>query len=146
MIQRIQSIFLFLTAVAGGLMFAVPIASIETNAPESALFKDRVYELQDNPILMVMFGLVGLLALVSIFQFKNRSRQLTLNRILIILNLLGVALALFLFMQDSPNIPTDNISEGFGIFLPVLGFIFVFLANRFIKKDDNLVKSMDRLR
>jgi len=38
------------------------------------------------------------------------------------------------------------VNDGFGIYLPLIGIIMAVLANRFIKKDDKLVKSMDRLR
>lgn len=52
-----------------------------------------------------------------------------------------------LFLNESKTIESSiNISEGFGIGMPILTIILVILANRFIKKDENIVKSMDRLR
>ena len=146
MIQRIQSIFLALVAGASFSQFAFPFASVPKAETASALFGDGLYNIMDNPVLIVMFCLAGALALFNIFQFKNRKRQLSLNRILIIINLLGVGLAVFLFYQDSANVQTDAINDGVGLYLPIVAFVFVLLASRFIKKDENLVRSMDRLR
>ena len=42
--------------------------------------------------------------------------------------------------------PSDMIQYNIGTFLPVAALPFVFLANRGIKKDEELVKSLDRLR
>jgi len=51
-----------------------------------------------------------------------------------------MVLAVFLFMQDATNMGNQTPSEGFGLGLPILSIIFILFA------DDNLVRSMDRLR
>ncbi|MFH0867156.1 MAG: DUF4293 family protein [Bacteroidota bacterium] len=44
------------------------------------------------------------------------------------------------------KIPSAKASWQYGLFLPLITFIALIIANRFIKKDDKLVKSSDRLR
>ncbi len=91
-----------------------------------------------------MFLSSAALSLVSLFMFKNRKLQFVLGRINIILNffLLGV------FVYWSLSVPGEmDISEkGIGMLLPIVSIVFLVLANRAIKKDEDLVKSVDRLR
>ena len=136
MIQRIQTLYLFLAAViSGGLIF---VFYLWTN-PENS----EVYAL-DNYSYLGMFLGSALLSLISIFNFKNRKSQFILGRLNIILNfiLLGV------FVYQSLNLSGEtNVSEkGIGILLPIFSIVCLVLANKAIKKDEDLVKSVDRLR
>ena len=146
MIQRVQSIFLLLVAVCCFLLFKFDFATITTGGGSSVLFADKAYDVQDNTILLIMFSLAGILAFANIFLFNNRKRQLAINNGLIILNLLGVGLAVFLYTQDMNKLSTEVVEDGLGLYLPIIAFVFILLASRFIKKDEDLVKSMDRLR
>lgn len=146
MIQRIQSIFLLLSSGSLFSLFGVPFAS--SNQADSALFADKLYNIFDNPILMGMTILAGIVALVNIFLFKKRSLQIRLDYLVITISVLIPILALFLIFKSG-----ENASQGFvikenylGLILPILAVIFAALANRFITKDLKLVKSMDRLR
>ena len=65
---------------------------------------------------------------------------------LIVLAILLPALAAWLVFSQQGAPSTSGIDDGLGLFLPVAALIFAVLANLFIKKDDKLVKSMDRLR
>ncbi|MBT8319894.1 MAG: DUF4293 domain-containing protein, partial [Gramella sp.] len=99
---------------------------------------------QDQMIAFGMFLASAAISLVSIFMFKNRKLQFVLGRLNIILNLflLGV------FVYWSLTLPGEmDISEkGIGMFLPIISIVFIVLANKAIKKDEDLVKSVDRLR
>lgn len=136
MLQRIQTIYLFLAAlISGGLIF---LLSLWKNSNG-----EHVYA-EDQPMVLVMFLASAALSLVSIFMFKNRKLQFVLGRINILLNffLLGV------FVYWSLSLPGEmDISEkGIGMFVPIISIVFLVLANRAIKKDEDLVKSVDRLR
>ena len=136
MLQRIQTIYLLLAAItSAGLIFV--FALWENSAGES------VYA-QDQLIAFGMFIASAAISLVSIFMFKNRKLQFVLGRLNIILNLflLGV------FVYWSLTLPGEmDISEkGIGMFLPIISIVFLVLANKAIKKDEDLVKSVDRLR
>lgn len=146
MIQRIQSIFIFLAGAAILSLFAIPFATSST--PDNAIFADKMYNIFDNPILLVLTTLAGLVALINIFMFKNRPLQLKLDYLVITLSILVPLVAfLLMFKSGSETNTTIEIQENyFGLGMPILAIIFSFLANKFIKKDTKLVKSMDRLR
>ncbi len=144
MIQRIQSIFLFLASASFWGLFALPIANSDTSM--AGIFSDQLYTILDNPILIVLTCLGGVLALAAIFLFKNRPLQRKLGFGVITMAILTILVAILLVYQDTESVLDGNINEGFGLGLPVFAIIFALFANRYIKKDDKLVKSMDRLR
>tara|TARA_B100000700_G_C14956472_1_gene814251 strand:+ start:602 stop:1099 length:498 start_codon:yes stop_codon:yes gene_type:complete len=136
MLQRIQTVYLLIAAIVSlGLIFVFALWQSEEGS--------AVYA-QDQLTIFIMFIASGLLSLISVFMFKNRKLQFVLGRINIILNffLLGV------FVYWSLSLPGEmNISEkGIGMFLPIISIVFLVLANKAIKKDEDLVKSVDRLR
>ncbi len=136
MIQRIQTAYLFIIAlIAGILPFWFNIWVDQS--------KEIVFAKQEM-LVLVLFEASALLALIAIFLYKNRKLQFVLNRLNMILNLtlLGV------FVVRSLNLSGESqISEkGIGMLLPIVSIVFLFLANKAIKKDEDLVKSVDRLR
>jgi hypothetical protein len=90
------------------------------------------------------FYTIAALALISIALFKKRQNQFVLNRLNIILNLF----LLGFFVYRSLNISGEmQVSEkGIGMLIPVFSIVLLVLANKAIKKDEDLVKSVDRLR
>lgn len=145
MIQRVQSIFLLLAAIAFGLLFKFPFAV--SDQPTSTFLSDQVYNIQDNPALMGLAALGVILSLAALFMFKNRSLQMRLGYGLIVMSILLMVVAGLLFMNDAQTMAQSvQVSDQFGMYLPIGTLVLGFLANRFIKKDDNKVKSMDRLR
>lgn len=136
MLQRIQTVYLFIAALlSGGLIFLVSLWETGSGDP--------VY-VEDVLLALALFIGSAVLSLITIFLFKNRKLQFVLARVNILLNffLLGI------FVYWSLTIPGEmNISEkGIGMFVPVLSIVFLVLANKAIKKDEDLVKSVDRLR
>ncbi len=145
MIQRIQSILLLFAAAAVFGLFKLPFGS-SSAISGSALFNDGIFNIQDHVGLMGLFCGAGALAFIAIFLFNNRSLQLTLSRISIIANIIGIIFGVVLFMQDSNAMGATVPSEELGLGLPILSILFAAFAMRFINKDEKLVKSMDRLR
>ena len=146
MIQRIQSIFLFLAAGAGFGMLALPFATTSDAVASSILFADASYSVNDNLALLVLFALAGALSLAAIFLYKNRPLQLKLAQLGIVADVIGLALAVILFWQDGLINSDVEVKDGVGAYLPFGFLLFGILALRAINKDENLVKSMDRLR
>ncbi|WP_235299151.1 DUF4293 domain-containing protein [Portibacter marinus] len=144
MIQRIQTIFLFLASACFFGLFGLPLATSETAM--AGLFADRVYNIFDNPILIGVTCIGGVLALIAIFLFKNRPLQKKLGYGTLTLAILFIIVAIWLVVQDTESELTSNIDERLGLGLPLLAIFFVLFANRYIGKDEKLVKSMDRLR
>jgi len=146
MIQRIQSIFLFLASGAAFGLFGLPFAKTDAAIASSTIFSDGLYTITDNVALLALFAGAGALSLIAIFLFKNRKTQLLVGRLSLVANLIGLILAVILFMQDRGSLGTQNPSDGLGLYLPVLFFVFGILAQRAINKDEKLVQGMDRLR
>ncbi len=135
MIQRIQSIYLLVSSgISGGLIFVFYLWTIN---------KAPFYAIEDG-LYLSLFIASSALALISIFLFKNRKLQFVLGRLNILLNF--TLLALFMYRLLNTPGETQVSENGVGTLLPVLSIVFLVLANRAIKKDENLVKSVDRLR
>ena len=115
------------------------VASQKIN-PASTL-ADGVFNIQDNIGLIILVVLGGILTLGAIFLFKNRSLQIKISNLAILAGLSTIGFLGFLISQE-----TTTFQMGFGLAAPVLAIIFSALATMFIKKDDKIVKSMDRLR
>ncbi|MCB9081567.1 MAG: DUF4293 domain-containing protein [Lewinellaceae bacterium] len=145
MIQRIQSLLLLLAGVGLLGLFGLPFAATPQPVP-ATFFANSTYEVQDNPLLMVLFGLSGLLAIAGIFLFKNRPLQMRLTILAVIGAVLGGIVAVVFFLQQSQALGSAAIQDQAGLFLPPAALVFLLLAYRFIGKDEALVKSMDRLR
>ncbi len=136
MLQRIQTIYLFLAAlVSAGLIFVFSLW--ENTAGEVVYAEDRM-------LVFALFLVSALISFITIFLFKNRKLQFVLGRLNILLNLI----LLGLFVYWSLNISGESqISEkGIGMLIPIISIVFLVLANKAIKKDEDLVKSVDRLR
>lgn len=146
MIQRIQSIFLFLAALAGFGVLGFPFATSPSATEVHSLFADAKFDVSDNIALLLLFGLAGALALGSIFLFKNRPLQMRLTQLSIVAGVIGLVLAVILFWQDKNSPPAEMINDGMSAYLPFGLLLFGILALRSIGKDEKLVKSMDRLR
>ncbi|MEM9848337.1 MAG: DUF4293 domain-containing protein [Bacteroidota bacterium] len=149
MIQRIQSIFLFLASGACFAMFGLPFASTDKAISDSTLFADSAYTITDHIALTILFAGAGALALAAIFLFRNRPLQINLSRVAFIAAIIGFVLGIILFLNDGIVEQSESMPEpadGFGAVLPVLAGIFLLLAIRYINKDEKLVKSSNRLR
>ena len=138
MLQRIQSIFLLVSSLAYWGLFAVPFASGAENS--NSIFSDKVLNRNDHIGLLITCVLGGILSFGAIFLFKNRKLQMNISYLSFIPALALAGLAYWLFSTS------DGGDLGIGMGLPAVSAICSLVAASFIKKDDKLVKSMDRLR
>ena len=157
MIQRPQSIFLLLAAIALGSLFMPGLSFTEIDytmqskpeALHATFYADGAFNIMDHISLLSLTALGGLISLIAIFMFGNRNRQKLLSRMAIVLTILLTGAAAFYFYVDYPVIDRMSgieVEPSFGLVNPFLALIFLFLAIRFINKDEKLVRSMDRLR
>jgi len=142
MIQRIQSIYLLLViflSIGAPFFFKLWVeADNEVFAFDLFAYESILYKLV--PISIIISAL---LALITIFRYNDRQQQFVLGRIIILINLFLLGILIYLFL----NIPGEIFSEkGIGMFIPSIVILFSVLANKAIRKDENLVKSVDRLR
>ena len=136
MIQRIQTVYLLISAIiSAGLIFVFHLWTTQAEVPFFA---------QENVYYFGLFIASAVLSLISIFSYKNRKSQFMLGRLNIILNF--ILLGLFVYQSLNISGEADVSEKGIGILLPIFSIVFLVLANKAIKKDEELVKSVDRLR
>ncbi len=158
MIQRIQTVFLFLAFLASLCLFFFPLAGIygETNTYHFFIYEFRNMVPGEVSVLgpMVTLPLVAVnsiivvLALVSIFLYKKRIMQMRLVRISIFLEIILIGLVFFVYgniIEKNLLASPDYLGE-IGIYFPLASLVFLILSNIFINKDEKLVRSIDRLR
>lgn len=157
MIQRIQSIFLLIVVIVSVLMFFVSVAefTVDTTVYEQTI--SCTYNtaapgecLSPTYYIAAINGVIGLVALVTIFLFRNRKLQMLLGNLNMVLIVTMIVL-MFLAIDKNHSALHPDLKElpmryKLGAYLPILMIIFTFLANRFIKKDEELVRSADRIR
>ncbi len=136
MLQRIQTVYLLVSAIiSAGLVF---VFHLWTTQDEQLFFA------QDNLYYFGLFLASAMLSLISIFSYKTRKSQFMLGRLNIILNF--ILLGLFVYQSLNISGEADVSEKGIGILLPIFSIVFLVLANKAIRKDEELVKSVDRLR
>ncbi len=151
MIQRIQSIYLFLAAACLGSTILLPLATASGDATVLAssgdnYFADGVFWAKEHPGAFTSY-MVAAAAIWAIFLFKNRQRQMQLAMLSSILTGLLVVLMFVLgyyYAQRLPEGTAVQISIGAAPF--IMAIPLLLLAYRAIKKDEELVRSSDRLR
>ncbi|MFK8164514.1 MAG: DUF4293 domain-containing protein [Lewinella sp.] len=146
MIQRLQSIFLFLASGSCFGLFGTDVADSKVNVTDSDLFSDGSFTVFDHPVLIAAFAISGCIFLADIFLFKNRPLQMKLATAGVFAAGVGVGWSVFEYFTDAAASMADTITPDIGLILPVLIILFGFLANKYIKKDEKLVRSADRLR
>jgi len=153
MIQRIQSIFLFLAGALGIAALFLPLSHFY----KGFQFPVNIEGIMQNYPFMITGGLLkiaGLISLVAIFLFKNRKRQITAVRIAQLLLLILVAYAVYMFypfegFQNIDTLPAkakNYITQHWAFWMPFAMLLFNALGIFYIRKDEKLVRSADRLR
>lgn len=139
MIQRVQTIYLLLAAICIAAILFLPVGYQETASKTIVNIK-----MLDNLPTFILSILSALMALGTIFLFRNRKLQLKINSLVILLNILVIgSLALFDFVTGKDLITQPNyVPYVAGVFATV----FAILAHRGISADEALVRDMDRLR
>ena len=162
MIQRRQTIYMLLTAVLSALLFFMPLVSFNAN---DNIMKFTIFGIQ-NPIenvslstdytwpLVVLTILMTLAPLVTIFLYKKRELQVRLCRLNMLTNIIFVGLVFIYYESDilsvifavENDIYVLDVAYFIGMAFPLVNLVLEILAIRGIKKDIELLKSIDRLR
>jgi hypothetical protein len=158
MIQRKQTVFLALAAVLAGLMYAFPL--VEYDRVDHQRFSLKLWGLFNGdgrtvpdvalklPVHVVTGMLIALL-LVCIFLYGSRARQLRFVRMTYLFALAVQVGVLITHLSVRAYLAQNSsVAYAFGpaFFFPIGILMLCFLAERGIRKDEDLVKSMDRLR
>ena len=135
MIQRIQSLFFFFSAICSvTIVFAFPVLKDESI---SYLLKDFSYSFAS-----LFVFLSAALSIFAIFQFKNRKKQQLIASIARLMITISFLIIVFLHKEEGVEERVFSV----GLFLFIIPYLALFLAGYFVKKDEKLVKSADRIR
>jgi glucan phosphoethanolaminetransferase (alkaline phosphatase superfamily) len=155
MIQRIQTLFLFLAFIAIILIFFFPLASFLSDVQYYKFYVGEVRNMVPTnvaaygryftmPFLIVVSGML-VMTVVTIMSYKKRLKQIKLVNFAILLNVVLIVMMFFYTDKISKDlvIPTKYV---IGSAFPLISLVFLVLSLRFIRRDEKLVRSMDRLR
>jgi len=129
MLQRIQTIWTLLAVLAAVFLFI--------SGQDVAVFGSI-------PVIDISCIVLVLAGALSIFSFKNRKRQILLNTISIIINVLLIGVLAYWLLNLSGGIQFPE--KGIEPIFPLVAVICLLIANTYIRRDERLVKSVDRLR
>ncbi len=150
MIQRIQTVFLFLAIVALSLFLWFPLITVEApNFSSSVKGWELGHTLPvgDQPYI-IFFNLILVasaagLSLIAIFLYKKRNLQMLLCWFTIILIVTAQA---FVFYKFQTKVFMGDVVLRKLNLLSVVAIVFEILAFVYIRKDEETIKSLDRLR
>lgn len=157
MLQRVQSIFLFLISVAMGVALLNPLwEKTGKVSNEMARLTALQYSQQEGvstfitPLwyLAILIVGVGLLSLFAIFQYRNRLRQTMLCAMNAILLTVIMAITLYqtLYKGKAYGNPEDQGTFLIGFYALIAALVCNALANRFIRRDERTVRESERFR
>ncbi len=129
MLQRIQTVYMFLALIVTG--FYAYLGYLGRIVPD-----DLTYAATASG--------VTILVLVNIFLFNKRKLQIKLNNlaIFVLIVLLGLSIYQNGFLSGEKQFSEKDIK----LLVPVISIVFLLIANKYIKRDERLVKSVDRIR
>jgi hypothetical protein len=147
MIQRKQTIYLLISVVLFALTFTFPFGHTGglTLHNYGAINSEGIKaENVSHYYFSVCLGIAALISLISIFLYGNRHQQMSVLRLSFIF--FAASFALLALYIKSASTGTEGFSFGISFFLPFGAFAMNMLALRSIRKDEKLIKSLDRLR
>ncbi|MEN6457122.1 MAG: DUF4293 domain-containing protein [Prolixibacteraceae bacterium] len=147
MIQRIQTVYILLSAILIGLLFSLPFAEI-AHHDQLFLFDVRGIvrndTVQENGLpLGLLIGLLLILHVYTLFIYKKRILQI---RILVFSIILMIGLFGLFYFFTYYTFNDAQISFKMGVIFPLVAVILDYLAIRNIGKDETLIRSADRIR
>jgi len=139
MIQRLQTVWLFLASIFAFMTFKFPFYSGNIVSSNNQLELKKFIASFDI-LTLIITAVLGVGCFIIIFLYKNRSLQFRLTITMLILSILDLVVY---FTRLGKFLNGDlSFAAIFALAIP----IFLFLAARGIRKDEKLVKSLDRLR
>jgi len=164
MLQRIQTIYLFLAFICTSALLLFPIfvissnyQGVQSNVEFNAYGLNTPGTDEGQFPLYILFVVLAALIFLGILLFKNRKKQLMVVRVTLLLHIL-MALSFLLFALFGKDVLMDQLNQtgledikvsfsyGIGYYLVFVSIPFLLLAIRGIRSDEKLVKSLDRIR
>lgn len=146
---------MFLSAVLSGLLFVFSLAAFDYGNIMMNLTVLGV----DNQVdatyfsgtytwpLIVLAVLMTVIPVFTAFLYKRRQQQVKLCQLDMLLTAVFIGLVLLYYVSDvQTTIASESVSYKFGIVIPLINLVLQVLAIRGVRKDIDLLKSVDRLR
>ncbi len=134
MIQRIQSIFMFLLALINIILIISIDSDPPSSIPESYFGYYRIY------ITDYFFSeIISFIVLINLFLFKHSKVQIIILRILFLTMIFGL---INLFDERSLETSLSDL----GLIYFIISFVLIIMSIRSIKKDQAIISSSNRLR
>ena len=159
MIQRIQSIYLLIAAIATIILIFIPIGYITTdefyyvfnafvvklNIPERSVYMSTIY-------ITLLLGISAIISIYAIFMYKDRKKQMKTVYVNMVVFLVTILVMIYvypdiIFVRKGLMNPDDYFNFNYWILACMIpAALCLYLANRAIKKDEEKVRAADRLR
>jgi len=150
MIQRIQSVYLFLGVIAIAMMYFFPIANFYGDMHffylELTGVSDDTFVSINTIPLQVVSLLTIVLMTISIFLYKNRSLQIRLIRFTVLLSIGFIIILYFGYIDTIKKDAGVDVQYKIGIYFPLIALLFQILTMRAVMSDEKKVRAADRLR
>jgi len=147
MIQRIQSVYMLLSALVTGLLLKLKLADMVSGDQFYTFFAGGVYHKAERIFsglpLQVFISVAVITHLVAILSYRNRVRQI---RILVFAEIVLLGLMGIILYFAYGSLDGLNVSFKLPVAFPLVAVILNFLAIRAIGKDEALIRSIDRIR
>ena len=131
MIQRIQSIYFLVAAISMTLIsFKVPVYTLN----------ETLFMAQDDTKMFILTIVGAIFSLLGLFMFMNRKFQMKLIRLTVLIQMI-IGVRLFMLFNKFEVVLNNSL-----LFLLAFALIALIMAYRGVKKDDDLVRSVDRIR
>jgi len=147
MIQRVQTVYLLISAILLSLLFFIPFADIVQDGIVYVFNIQGITlgdSLKENGLpISILIGIIIILHGIVILNYKNRVRQI---RLLVFSILLMIGLFGLFFFFTYYSFSGAQVSFKISILFPVIAIILDYLAIRAIGKDEALIRSIDRIR
>ncbi len=152
MIQRIQTLYFALSAIFLMLAMFLPLAEYSVDNASVGAFNllalNTASEVLTLPVSVMVMAVLAL-AIMAIFRYQDRALQIRLARIGALLSLATFAVfAIFHYLTiiNASEKGELTISYSFTVLAPVFAAVFMWLGMKAVQKDDEKIKSVDRLR
>jgi len=154
MIQRVQTLYLVLAIIALTLLFFFPLAELGINSDNFYTFrfnglfeqtaKGEIMTISTSALVIIIVINI-LISILAIFAFKNRQLQIRMCVFNIVFLLCSMGIIYFYIAFPFAKFKTILDFKVFAL-MPLVAAILSFMAIRAIQKDEDLIKSIERIR
>jgi len=150
MIQRIQTVYLFVAFIASALLFFnIPVAVFQITSPVSVELPFNLmskYESVSTIPIIILNALVVGLSFASILLYSKRVLQFRLTMFAFLAEVIFIIVMFIVSIDSMQKHLKVEPSYKMGAILPLISLVLLILASKAIRKDEKLVKGTDRLR